>query len=101
MKTRVKKTAVKRTRKKPMINNIYKSLIIFLTIIYSRIQVEIKDADNQGRCCVEKNSAIDVLLKAATAKISVAGAIRSLMERLDGCISFESSLAQRLGAMAA
>ena len=38
MKTRVKKTAVKRTRKKPMINNIYKSLIIFLTIIYSRIQ---------------------------------------------------------------
>ena len=39
MKTRVKKTAVKRSRKKPMINNIYKSLIIFLTIIYSRIQV--------------------------------------------------------------
>ena len=39
MKTRVKKTAVKRTRKKPMINNIYKSLIIFWTIIYSRIQV--------------------------------------------------------------
>ena len=38
MKTRVKKAAVKRTRKKPMINNIYKSLIIFLTIIYSRIQ---------------------------------------------------------------
>ena len=62
---------------------------------------EIKDANNQVKCCVEIDAAMGVLLKGMTGKISVAGAIQSLMECLDCCVSIESTPARRLDAMAA